>query len=110
MNLAPYIDVKFQDKEAFSQFVFIHMISHESIGNYVSDQNLALTNYPLDNTEDKRDWMFLHNRAHVQIAQRLGLTEPQDLELYDLEESTSFYDWMSLHGGEHDRILLAMGF
>ena len=110
MNLAPYIDVKFEDKEAFAQFVFIHMISHEAIGNYVSDQNLALTNYPMDNLEDKRDWMFTHNQAHIQIAQRLGLTTPQDLELYDLDESSEFYDWMALHGNEHDRILIAMGF
>ena len=110
MNLAPYIDVKFEDKEAFSQFVFVHLLSHDAIGNYVSDQTLAITNYPMDNLEDKSDWMFLHNRAHVQIAQRLGLTDSQDLELYDLEESSEFYEWMSLHGNEHDRILLVIGF
>ena len=110
MNIAVYTDVKFEDKEAFSQFVFIHMISHESISNYITDQNLAVTNYPMDNLDDKRDWMFTHNQAHIQIAQRLGLTSPQDLELYDLDESSEFYDWMALHGNEHDRILLAMGF
>ena len=110
MNLAPYIDVKFEDKEAFSQFVFVHLLSHDAIGNYVHDQNLAVTNYPLDNIENKQDWMFTHNQAHIMIAQRLGLTAPQDLELYDLEEASEFYDFMALHGNEHDRVFLAMGF
>lgn len=110
MNLAPYIDVKFKDEEAFRQFSFIHVLTHDAISNYIEDQNLQVSNYPLDNVSAKQDWMFTHNQMHIQIAQRLGLTAPQDLELYDLDNETAFYDWMSLHGGEHDRILLAIGF
>ena len=110
MNLAVYTDVKFEDKEAFEQFSFIHFIAHDTISSYIEDQNLSVTNYPLDNPDAREDWMLAHNQSHIQIAQRLGLTAPQDLELYNLGEPSEFYDWFALHGNEHDRILLAMGF
>lgn len=110
MNINVYTDVEFDDTEAMQQFGFVHFISHNTISEYVEDQNLAITNYPLDNMENQADWLFTHNQAHIIIAQQLGLTAPPDLELYDLKNETQFYDWMSLHSGEHDRIYLAMGF
>lgn len=110
MNIAAYVDCEFEDEEAFSQFSFIHFIAHDTISAYIEDQNLAITNYPLENPEQQKDWLFTHNRAHMIIAQQLGLSAPQDMELYDLQDEHQFYDWMAIHGGEHDRILLAMGF
>lgn len=110
MNLAPYVDVEFEDTEAMQQFAFVHLLAHNSIAEYLADQNLSIDNFPIDNMENQEDWMFQHMQTHIVIAQRLGLDAPQDLEVYDLQDKQQFYDWHALHAGEHDRILLAIGF
>lgn len=110
MNLAPYVDCEFGDQEAFRQFTFVHFIAHDTISTYIEDQNLSIENYPLENLEQQKDWLFTHNEVHRAVAQRLGLTAPQDLEKFDLNNKEQFYDWSSIHGQEHTRILLAMGY
>lgn len=110
MNIAPYVDVAFGDGEAMSQFKFIHFVTHDTISQAIEDAGINIDNYPLDNWDNLPDFMFQHNIIHIRIAQALGLSAPQDLELYDLEEESQFYDWMAIHGQEHDRILLALGF
>lgn len=110
MNIQPWVDVQFGDDGGFKQFLFMHLIAHQNMAEYLADQNLVIPNYPLDNIEQQEDWLFVHNQVHVEADARLGLTTPQDLELYNLKDETEFYDWMALHGQDHDRQFLAMGF
>lgn len=110
MNLAPYVDVEFGNEEAFSQFAFVHLLTHNNLAEYLGDQNLAIDNYPLDNMENQKDWMYTHQLVHVALASRLGLSAPQDLETFDLDNEQQFYDWSAIHSGEHDRLFLAVGF
>lgn len=109
MNLSPFIDVRFGDKEAFDQFIFMHLITHNNIAEYLADQSLKIDNYPMDNLDQQKDWLLTHQLVHNAIDARLGLTAPADLELYDLREKDSFYDWATQHGQDHSRIFLAIG-
>jgi hypothetical protein len=109
MNLSPFVDVRFGDKEAFEQFIFMHLITHNNIAEYLADQNLKIDNYPLDNLDQQKDWLLTHQLVHNAIAGRLSLAAPPDLELYDLLKREEFDDWQSLHGQEHDRVFLAIG-
>lgn len=109
MNLSPFIDVRFGDKEAFDQFIFMHLITHNNIAEYLADQNLKIDNYPMDNLDQQKDWLFVHNEVHKAIASRLSLGAPQDLEQFHLDDRNEFDDFLSIHGAEHDRVFLAIG-
>ena len=110
MNIAPYVDCEFGDEEALDQFKWVHLLSHGSVNDFIESQGLPVTDYQMDNMENLPDWMFQHYQMHVQEARLLGLTAPQDLQLYDLKNESEFLDWMSIHGQEHDRLFLVVGY
>jgi hypothetical protein len=60
--------------------------------------------------ENQPDWLFQHYQMHIQEALLLGLTAPQDLQMYDLRDETMYYDWLSIHGQEHERLFLVLGY
>jgi hypothetical protein len=119
MNIQPWSDVQWRDDAAWKQFVFMHMVAHNNMAEYFADQNLKIDNFPFDDVpwsgkpdemQQLQDFLFLHQRVHVELANRLSLTAPPDLELYKLNDEDQFNDWTSDHAAEHDRLLLAIGF
>ncbi len=97
MNLSPFQDIEFDDKESFDDFKMNLQINHDRIAQKMYEAGLLYSTYPLiDGVEFNKDWQQNLQQELDSIYTLLGLTGLPDLSGSDLDREDDFEVFMQV--------------
>jgi len=110
MNLTPFTQIPFGDKNSFFEFLGMHELAHNTIATKASNIKQLVPSVPLTGVpQDDKDWLLTHYNLHQAIASAFRMSGVGDLSAVDLNNESQFYDWMAYHGALHEQINLVAG-
>lgn len=110
LNLTPASDAPFGNADAFTDFLGVHEVSHQTIASRITAAiGFTITTRPLSDTPaGNPDWLLDHYDIHRQIGAALGLSVP-DISEVDLNDRSQYDDWMQGHAQLHEDINTVLG-
>lgn len=108
-NLSIVADAPFGDDDAFSDFLGVHEVAHQTIASRIASKGGIITTRPLSDTpKGNPDWLLDHYDIHRQIGSALGVNV-SDISQVDLTNREQYDDWMQTHGQLHSDINAVLG-
>lgn len=110
MNLAGFIDIDVENKDALSEFMDINALAHETIFTSILEAGVVVDHYPLT-TDGKMnfDWLLTHATEHRAFSEVLGLNNAPDLDAVDPDDKAQMADWFNDHALHHQLVDEALG-
>lgn len=97
MNLSPFQDIEFDDREAFDDFKTCLQINHTRIAQKMFSAGLIYKTYPLiDGVEYNKDWQQNLQQELASIYALLDLSGLPDLSGSDLDREDDFEVFMQV--------------
>ena len=117
MDLSVFLDVPFNDVDAFSGFLMANDLAHQAVSVKLQTQGFVVPVYPLsDAFGDMKEWLQLHNDAHQQELNLISGSAGQNTASYqidmasvDLSDEQEYNDWMQGHGDIHAYVNSLLG-
>jgi hypothetical protein len=84
-------------------------IAHRATFDALADLGTPVDDVPIYAMGNMQDWLFVHNRRHVQEALLAGVDPPADLQDWDLSDANSQHQWHLAHTLAHESVNEALG-
>ena len=112
MDVAPFTDFSYSDKEAWADFAAVNALAHVNYNAVIELAGFQVTDYPVadigDTKEAEYDWLQAHYLMHRALTATLGLPNLPDLTDVNLHDENEFNTWLQLHIQQHQLIDLAL--
>jgi hypothetical protein len=101
----------FRNRTAFKDLAGILAVAHQNLAEAITRlSGQAVPMYPLgDGTPTDPNWRFALQQQMNGECQALIITQPTNLEDFDLSDEAEFYSFTFLLGNEMERIRIAAG-